>query len=197
MTLNDIISTSLTMLERGTDAQTIDHYRAQFTKYANDAVMEILSRVKQQRKEVLTKWADTENADTRTKGVLNADNTFSVDTLTRDCIRVTSVLVDGKPVEYWQDAYGSGTFKVDTDKAEAVVSYRFVPKEMSSSTDVPELPAHMHRLIPYYVVACQRCGGDPATQGTSSAHFSIFNNMVRALERETRGEPQSFRLLNY
>lgn len=181
MTLNDIISTSLTMLERGTDAQTIDHYRAQFTKYANDAVMEILSRVKQQRKNTVTL----------------VDGAFSVDDLDRDCIRVTSVLVDGKPVEYWQDAYGSGTFKVDTDKAETVVSYRFIPKEMSSSTDVPELPAHMHRLIPYYVVACQRCGGDPATQGTASAHFSIFNNMVRALERETRGEPQSFRLLNY
>ena len=53
MTLNDIISTSLVMLERGTDAHTIDRYRAQFTKYANDAVEEIIKRVKQERKQVV------------------------------------------------------------------------------------------------------------------------------------------------
>ena len=158
MTLNDIISTSLVMLERGTDAHTIDHYRAQFTKYANDAVEEIIQRIKQERKERLTKWHDAENPDNRKKGVLRDDNTFSVDTLERGCLRVTAVCADGKPVFYQQDPDGSGEFTLAT-KADAVdVYYRFFPKPMSSSTDQPELPEHMHSVIPYYVVACQRCG---------------------------------------
>lgn len=182
MTLNDIISSSLTMLERGADAQTIDHYRAQFTKYANDAVFELARRFKQQRRET----------------VALMDGTFDVAQLSRECLRVTQVLVDGKPVLYRQNPWGSGVFRVAASGAEeAEVHYRFVPRDMESSTDVPELPAYMHRLIPYYVAACQRCGGDPDTQGTSSAHFALFNSMVSNLQRETRGEPQSFRLLHY
>ena len=181
MTLNDIISTSLVMLERGTDAHTIDHYRAQFTKYANDAVEEIIKRVKQERKQVF---------------VLSI-GTFSVNDLERGCIRVTMVRANGSPVFYQQDPEGSGIFVVNTDAEEVEVYYRFYPKPMSSSTDTPELPEHMHSVIPYYVVACTRCGGDPYTQGASSAHFSIFNNKVRDLERMHRGEPNSFKLLHY
>ena len=181
MTLNDIISASLVMLERGSDAHTIDHYRAQFTKYANDAVEEIINRVKQERKEIVT----LENRG------------FSVNDLERSCLRVTSVRVNGKPVYYQQDPEGSGNFVVATSADEVEVYYRFYPKPMSSSTDQPELPEHMHSVIPYYVVACQRCGGDPYMQGTSSAHFSIFNEKVRNLERLHRGEPSSFKLLNY
>lgn len=181
MTLNDIISTSLVMLERGTDAHTIDHYRAQFTKYANDAVEEIIQRIKQERKETVTL----------------TDGAFSINDLERECIRVTSITVNGQPVFYQQDPEGSGLFVVAPSATEAVVTYRFVPKAMSSSTDTPELPSYMHSVIPYYVVACQRCGGDPDTQGTASAHFSIFNNKVRNLERIHRGEPRSFQILNY
>jgi hypothetical protein len=197
MTLNDIISTSLVMLERGTDAHTIDHYRAQFTKYANDAVEEIIQRVKQERKETLSKWKNEEEPDTRKSGVLNDDNTFHVNTLERSCLRVTAVFADGKPVFYKQNPAGSGNFVVHSDADEIEVYYRYFPKPMSSSTDQPELPEHMHSVIPYYVVACTRCGGDPYMQGASSAHFSIFNEKVYNLERMHRGEPSSFKLLFY
>lgn len=183
MTLNDIISAALLMLERGTDAQTIENYRDQFTKYANDAVYEISLRFKQQKKET----------------VPLIERSFSVSDLSRDCLRVTEVLVNGKKVDYWQDPHGSGTFKVaaNDEAEEAVVAYRYVPKEMTSPTDVPELPDYQHRLIPYYVVACQRCGGDPSTQDTASAHFALFNNKVSQLQRETRAEPRSYKLIHY
>jgi hypothetical protein len=55
----------------------------------------------------------------------------------------------------------------------------------------------MHDLITHYVVACERCGGDPETQGTSSADFQLFNEGLREILRETRGEPRSYNLLNY
>ena len=36
--------------------------------------------------------------------------------------------------------------------ADVNVYYRYMPREMSSPTDVPELPSYMHSAIPYYVV---------------------------------------------
>lgn len=185
MTLLDIISRTLSLMELGTDAHTIENYREQFTHYANEAVMEILRRIKQER-------CDTVE--------LSEDLTFGIDQLERECSRVVRVEADGKQLRFWQKPHGSGVFYVSPvpDGVTTVdVYYRYIPKEMVNTYDVPEIPNYMHHIIPYYVQAMERCGGDPNTQATSNAHFQIFNQKLYAFEREARGEPSSFSLLNY
>lgn len=182
MTLNEIIAASLGRLGRGTDEQTIDFYRHTFTDYANRAIKKIALEFKQHRKEAVE---------------LDEDGMFDVKSLARGCYAISEVRAAGKSVDFWQEPLGSGFFMCDTKEPTVDVFYRFVPARVSASADVPELPEYMHDLIPLYVVACERCGGDPDTQGTASADFQLFNEGLRELLRETRGEPRSYKLLNY
>lgn len=181
MTLNDIIVSALRQLERGTSAQTIDKYRDVFTDYANSGVRRLARRFKV----------------TRMDEVTLQDKRFSLDALSRDCLRIMDIEAeDGKKRPF--DKEYTGHFRVMGVKPEEKVKviYRFMPKEMTSTSDVPELPSYIQRAIPYYVVGCQRCGGDPDTQGTASAHFSLFNTEVAMIERETMGDFKSTKLLN-
>lgn len=180
MTLNDIIVSALGMLERGRDAQTIDTYRDQFTYYANLAVREISLKFKRTKKET----------------VALTDKQFNMSALANECIRVEAVLDGEDKIDFYQDPPGSGEFVCDTESATVDVVYRYCPILLTSPTDEPDLPERAHRLIPIYIVACQRCGGDPNTQGTSAAHFALFQRGLSALERESRGEPSSFKLHN-
>ena len=41
MTLNDIIVSALAQLDRGHDAQTLDTWRDKFTRFANEAVIDL------------------------------------------------------------------------------------------------------------------------------------------------------------
>lgn len=202
MTLLDIITASLQMLERGTDAHTIENYRAQFTKYANDAVDEILRRIKQQRCDVV----DVNNNSF--KIVKDSDDAEDLRVLERECIRITKVTVTCEhgreiPVLYKQKPHGSGVFLIskplhhDEEITECNVYYRFEPKEMIATTDTPELPKYMHSIIPYYVVAMARENSDASTQRTGNIYLQQFNEKLMAFEREARGETDSFTLLYY
>lgn len=182
MTLNEIIASSLGRLNRGTDEQTIDFYRFTFTDYANRAIKKLAYRFKQCRKETVE---------------LDNSHAFDVKSLQRGCYKIMDVRAAGKSVDFWQEPMGSGFFMCDTKETAVDVVYQFVPPRISASADRPELPEHMHDLIPLYVVACERCGGDPETQGTASADFQLFNDGIQELQRETRGEPRSYKLLNY
>lgn len=180
MTLNDIIVSALRQLERGTSAQTIDKYRAVFTDYANAGVRRLARRFKV----------------TREDEIQLEDGCFDLLDLSRDCLKIVEISEDGKKRRF--DRVYTGRIRVCNAKPDAVVKvfYRFLPREMTSTSDVPELPNHIQRALPYFVVACQRCGGDPDTQGTSSAHFSLFNSEVAMIERETMGDFKSTKLLN-
>ena len=182
MTLNEIIAAALGRLERGTDAQTIKNYRAEFTDYANKALKKIALKFKQTKKETV---------------LLDEEHGFDVSDLTHGCYKIMEVRAKGRPVDFWQEPLGSGYFLCETKEESVDVIYRYVLKRLSSSTDVPELPEYMHDIIVHYVVACARCGGDPETQGTSSADFQLFNQELSELLRETRGEPRSYKLMNY
>lgn len=182
MTLNEIIAAALGRLGRGNDEQTIDHYRSTFTDYANRAVKKISLKFKQTRKETI---------------VLDEEYMFSVGDLSRQCYKILAVRAAGKHVDFFQDPPGSGDFVCRTKEPEVDVTYRFVPNKLSAPSDVPELPEYMHDIIVHYIVACERCGGDPETQGTSSADFQLFNQELSELLRETRGEPRSYKLMNY
>lgn len=182
MTLNEIIVSALRRLDRGTDRQTIGAYRSVFTNYANTAIKQIARQYKQCKKETVA---------------LDSDNQFNVTSLSRGCFMIHSVLVDGKPVDFYQEPAGSGLFTVKTDANSATVVYQFVPAGLSATTDIPELPPYMHDIIPYYIVACERAGGDPETQGTASVDFQLFNSQLQSILRETMGEPRSYKLMNY
>lgn len=181
MTLTEIIVGALQRLDRGTDNQTIDHYRGKFTLYANKAIQIIARQYRACRKETATL----------------SGGTFRLDDLERQCVKVLDVKANGKSVDYWQEVDGSGEFVAATEEPAVDVFYRFLPQTVSSSSDVPELPKHMHDMIVNYVVACERCGGDPDTQGTASADFQLFNSQLASIERCTLGQPRARRLINY
>ena len=184
MNLNDMIAKTLVMLGRGRDQQTIDRYRPAFTDFANEAVYKISKRFKQCRRDAVT---------------LDASAQFDTDTLPRQCVRIERVTdADEKDVAFWQPVRGASKVKCDTDALSTVnVIYRFVPATLLNGNDVPELPLYQHRLIPLYIRAMEMCGGDPNTQGTASAYFSIFNAEVREIESESRAMPDSYNILNY
>lgn len=182
MTLNEIMVSALQRLHYGTDTQTVENYRDAFADYANRAIRMIATRYKQNRKETVQ---------------LSDNDTFNVSDLARHCVRVTEVRAGGSSVDYWQDVPGSGEFTCDTDADSVDVVYRFVPKPLENTIDVPELPGHLHDMIVHYVVACERCGGDPDTQGTASADFQMFNAALSQIQPASRGEPRSFKLTNY
>lgn len=119
-----------------------------------------------------------------------------------------------QPIQGWAQSNGDEMFSlIAVEGIEAgdpiLVEYRYVPHPMSVDSltptgtppapnpDIPELPEYMHSLIPLYVRAREQCGQDPSTQGTSNAYFSLFNQAVYNLQRETLATPESFQLKNY
>ena len=82
------------------------------------------------------------------------------------------------------------------------VEYRYIPVPMSADSltpvgtppvatpDTPDIPEMFHALIPLYVRAREQCGQDPS-------YFSLFNQKVYNLQRETLGTPDSFRFKGY
>lgn len=186
MTLNELIVSALERLERGTDNNTIDHYRAEFTDYANTAVELIARKYMPVKKETVELSLDSDG-----------NRLLNLDSLSRDVIKIVDVRVNGSSVGFEQDADGSGEFIIDTTGDTAVVLYRFLPQKLSNPVDVPELPKHMHMYIKYYIVASARCGGDPYTQNTSSADFQMFNQFLYSLESVKLGQASAYVLKNY
>lgn len=182
MTLNEIIVESLQRLDRGTDTQTIRAYRNLFKTYANRALKRIALQYKQCRKETVE---------------LDVSHQFEVASLERECLRIVDVKDGERPCYFFQDPPGSGFVTVKTDVTSVVVVYRFVPKALAASDDVPELPLYMHDMIPYYVAACEKAGGDPDTYETSTIDYQMFNDMLNNIVPESLGEPPSFQLKHF
>ena len=216
MNLKDIIEATLIELDRGTAADTIERYAQKFTMYANEAVDEIARRFQVCATDVtqlsgdkypgfdLT-TGDFSHACKRIKEIRPAivtdlgGGSFSVE-----------ILIDKPPYDFRQFVQGQPYIYVLGRDAKAgdyvAVEYQYVPNPMSASSlnavapatiDEPDLPAHLHSLIPLYVRAREQCGQDPALQGTSSAFFTLFNQKVYQLQRETMATPDSFKLLNF
>lgn len=178
MTLNEMIVAALSMLDRGQDAQTVETYRNAFTLYANEAMYK-LARAYQPR---------------RTQRVKLAGHCFSLGDLERECLRVMAVRQGGRPVYFNQDTE-TGRF-VCRAAGEVEVTYCYLPQDLSSTTDAPELPESMHRLIPEYIVARHRSGGDPDTQGAFVAYYQEFNAGLGEIQKSHYGQPDTFLFKN-
>ncbi len=215
MNLKEIIEATLIELDRGTEADTVAMYAKKFTVYANEAVDEIARRFK---------LYDVEGVVTQTDPSGYAY--FNAYDLNRTPKRITRVMPaafgepenpgDEPPIvsteetlkrafPFVQSIPSTGWVSI-MDKTHlspgdpVFVEYRYVPVPMAAENPVdetPDIPEMFHALIPLYVRAREQCGQDPSTQGTSSAYFSLFNQKVYQLQRETLATPDSFMLRNY
>lgn len=183
MTLNDIIVAALRYLERGSNAQTIDKYRDAFTDYANAGIRRLAIRFKLTRSDEI---------------VLDAKKRFNVNLLPRQCM-VIEKITDADGTSLTWDEITTGVIEVSSAAAPETtveVFYRYIPKELSSSSDTPELPAYMHSAIPYFVVGCQRSGGDGDSQPTAAVYFELFQREVNNIQNSHYGAAKSYTLKN-
>lgn len=216
MNLKEIIEATLIELDRGTEADTVAMYAKKFTVFANEAVDEIARRFKVCTQDITQLQGDEYPGFDMTTG------DFSHACKRIVCVRPAiltdlgggsfsvEVPLDKRPYDFRQYVIGQPYIHVLDRHAKAgdyvAVEYRYVPNPMSASSlnavapatiDEPDLPAYLHALIPLYVRAREQCGQDPSTQGTSSAFFSLFNQKVYQLQRETMATPDSFKFIGY
>lgn len=177
MTLNDILVAALAQLERGHDSQTLDVWRERLSRFANDGVMDLCAHLK----------------PTLCEKVYISNNRFFTQSLSRDCVKILSVNQSGRPLRFVKG--GSGSEVLVNADGEADVTYVFAPREMTSPTDVPELPLYYHALVVTYVVARERSAGDPHSQQGSGVYFGMYEEGKRRL-RSHMGDIMSYRLIN-
>lgn len=219
MNLKEIIEATLIELDRGTEADTVAMYAPKFTMYANEAVTEIANRFKLMRVDPIVTdsglapdgyaYFNAYDLDRQCLRVINVYKGEWVAPVNPGDDPTIQLADDGfkHPLAFDETVLGMPFISVMDKSVEpdtpVFVEYRHVPQPMDASSlsnlepDSPELPWHLHALIPLYVRAREQCGQDPSTQGTSSAYFSLFNQKVYQLQRETLATPKSFALKNY
>ena len=218
MNLKEIIEATLIELDRGTEADTVAMYAKKFTVYANEAVDEIARRFKLYDVVGVVTVADPSGYPSfyaydlgrnpkRITRVMPAAFGEPLNPGDEPPIVATEETLK-RAFPFVQAIPSMGNVSI-MDKTHlhpgdpVFVEYRYVPVPMSAESlsydvpDYPDIPEMFHALIPLYVRAREQCGQDPSTQGTSSAYFSLFNQKVYQLQRETLATPDSFMLRNY
>lgn len=178
MTLNDITVGALDRLDRGHDAQTLEMWRDKLTMFANDALTDLAHAIKPVRTE---------------KALILLDGTVDANAFERDCIGIVSITADGRDVPF-VECGTSGVFKVKAEGSVAV-TYAYVPKRLSSPSDVPELPERFHPLIVIYVVARERMSGDISTQKGFAAHMRLYETMKAEMLKKS-GSADAYGFIN-
>ena len=179
MTLNDIIYSALRMLERGNDTQTVDKYRKVFTDYANTAIGDIAYRIKPTFIEEVT---------------LDEKGRLDLNSLTRNCIRIESIKNSSGSEMAWSEI-ATGIIQVTNGEGATVeMRYRYRPVRLSSTTDVPQLPAFTHDIIPYFVVACHN--RDKNDTPESTYYFDMFNRELAQIHNDHYGDSAKNKLIN-
>ena len=224
MTLLDIIKATLVELDRGTDDDTVAMYAPKFTVYANEACDEIARRFKLVACEGIVTHADPsgyasfeaydmDKVPKRITRIMPAafgepQNPGDEPPViaTEETLKRAFPFVQQIPSSGWVSIMDKRHVKPGDP---VFVEYRYVPVPMSADSlvpvgtppvatpDTPDIPEMFHALIPLYVRAREQCGQDPSLQGTANAYFSLFNQKVYNLQRETLGTPDSFRFKGY
>lgn len=176
MTLNDIIVAALAQLDRGHDAQSLDTWRDKFTRFANEAVLDLCGQYQPRR----------------TEDIKIEKGLFNVALLSHECIKVYAIEQGGKPLRF--SGMDTGMLAVGGSGA-AQATYRFVPAILTSPTDVPEVPGWMHGLIVCYVVARERAAGDVGLQRGGNVYFQMYEAGKRGI-RPHLGDTDSYRIVN-
>ncbi|MEG1560119.1 MAG: hypothetical protein RR398_04570 [Clostridia bacterium] len=156
MTLNNIIVSTLNQLDRSHDAHSIEIWRDKLTGYINDAVRDLaLEAIKPKRRE----------------SVAASGGIIDLSLLKRECVKVTSVEKNGVPIAFSETETGKVFVNANGN---VTITYRFVPNELVSPTDEPELPSFTHALIITYAVGMDRMSGEVNTQGGGNIFLSMY-----------------------
>ena len=158
MTLNDIIVSALIQTGHGHDAQTMDIWRDKLTLFANDAIVDLSNYIK----------------PTKTERVSINGGEIDCLNLSRECVRVMKVKINGSDVPFYESETKIGSVRVDSADGEADITYRFIPKRLSNASDEPELGEAAGQLIVTYVVARERASGDAANQRGGNIYFQLY-----------------------
>ncbi len=177
MTLNDIIISALTQLDRGYDAKTVEIYRTRLTQYANDGQDDLALSL----------------GLTKTETRPAANGVMDTNTLSRRCLRVERVCQRGHEVPFRTGSLMNRILLPYEEPAE--VTYRFLPNRLERANDVSELPEFMHSLIVTYVVGRERMGGDTSTQSGANIYLSMYNAAKAKLRGYIR-DADSFSITN-
>ena len=178
MTLNDIIVSALAQLDRGHDSQTVDTWRDKLTRYANEAVTDLATILQLRRTDTLQ--------------VTN--NAADIAALPRCCVKVLYIARNMSRIPFIAGS-SSTQIRVLCDDGPVQLHYRYLPDDMTSPTDIPELPAYCHGLIVTYVVARERASADPSMQRAANVYFGLYNASKRGL-RSLVGEPDQYQFVN-
>ena len=179
MTLNDIIVSALAQLDRGHDAQTMDLWRDKFTRFANDAILDLAAAAK----------------PTRSETVNVTDGALDFNSLSRACLKPLCVKRAGKALPFQKGENNNELRLPDTPDGEAEINYQFAPRELSAATDVPELPPSCHALIVTYVVGRERASGDVSVQRGANVYFQMYEAGKRLLLPRSGGA-QDHKIIN-
>lgn len=174
-----MIYSALRQLERGTDAQTVDKYRDVFTDYANAALFEIAKRLR---------------PSYISKVTLDKNGRLDINTLPRACMYIETISDAETGSEMaWSEIY-TGTVEVTNGADKEVnVFYRYIPIDLTSPTDEPQLPEYMHKIIPYYIVACHK--QDTNTE-TEYDYFTQFYRHLAQISNMHVKDASKLKLIN-
>ena len=165
MTLNDILISALSQLDRGHDAQTLDTYRERLTRYANDAQSDLAYAV----------------GLMRTDAIKPKDGIVNLRKLPRSCRKVVKVVQLDRSVPFRSGATQDDIL-LPYDET-AYITYRYEPKPLENPTDVSELSEGLHGLMVSYVVGRERMAGDVSTQGGSNLYLGMYEAAKAKLRR--------------
>lgn len=181
MTLQELLTSALQQLGRGTDAQTLESWRDKLTRYLNDAVDDLAAVIRPRR----TDTAALENGVPR------------LSALPRRCIKVLSVARGDKRYPFY---YGTGTDNIRVPglkDGDVLVCYRYAPEHMQADTDEPDLPKGCNTDGPLllYAVGRERAMGDAVSLGAARSCFELYNLAKRGL-RCHAGENDAYAIVN-
>lgn len=180
MTLKQIISDALIHLGYGSDELTYDSYKERFIMYANEACRLIAEKYGKTHKETVT---------------LDSNDQFDMSALTYDVLKIVKVTdEDGLEIYFYQDPPRSGLFTCQTEDETVTVVYEYYPDAIEQETSEPDFPAHVHHIIPYYIIFRARAGNDPNTQGNAAIDLQLFNSYLAKIAKAQAGDPESYRI---
>ncbi len=180
MTLNDIIVASLTQLDRGHDAQTLEIWRDKLTRFADEAIIDLASVIKPRRTDSIT--------------VING--VFDIRTLPRQCVKVLSVKKDDVLLFFREGDSSDEICIPSLPSSDTVkVTYIYIPGTLSSGSDEPEIPKRYHSLIVCYVIARERSSGEVSVQRGSNIYFQMYEAGKKSI-RPHLGGKENYKLLN-
>lgn len=179
MTLLEMLTGALTLLERGTDAQTVEAWRDKLTRYLNDAILDMANTLQPRRSEEVTL----------------ASGEIDLSRLARGCVKVLKLVRGGRRYAFY---YGAGTGKLHVPgvaDGAMTLTYRYVPAALAVDTDVPDLPVFCHGALIQYAVARERAMGDHASISSARACFDLYLAAKRSLCAHA-GEADAYRIEN-